>query len=97
VELVAVRSTGLGDLGRAQPERLRAGGGEPAADERPIVFGRSERQARVVRRDELEPGAELAGPAVVVEATATTVVPPGSTLRVDDLGTLVIAIGQEDA
>lgn len=96
VELVAVRSTGLGDLGRAQPERLAAGEGEPAADERPIVFGRSERQARVVRRDELAPGAELAGPAVVVEATATTVVPPGSILRVDDLGTLVIAIGQEE-
>jgi N-methylhydantoinase A len=97
VELVAVRSTGLGDLGRAQPERLSRAGGEPAADERPIVFGRSERQARVVRRDDLAPGAELAGPAVVVEATATTVVPPGSTLRVDELGTLVIAIGQEDA
>ena len=32
---------------------------------------------------------------MIVEATATTVVPPGSTLAVDDFGTLVIAIGEE--
>jgi len=32
---------------------------------------------------------------VIVEATATTVVPPGSTLRVDAFGALVIAIGEE--
>jgi len=96
VELVAVRSVGLGDLGRAEPQRL-----EPASDtsfpseERPIVFGREERPARVARRDDLPPGAVVEGPAVIVEATATTVVPPGSTLRVDQFGTLVIEIGEE--
>jgi N-methylhydantoinase A len=34
----------------------------------------------------------LEGPAVVEEATATTVVPPGATLRVDSFGTLVISV-----
>ena len=95
IELVAIRSTGLGDLGRAQPERLEAATAEPSFDERTIVFGGRERVARILRREELLPGAEVAGPAVIVEATATTVVPPGSTVAVDALGTLIMSVGAE--
>jgi N-methylhydantoinase A len=95
VEFVVVRSTGLGDLGRAEPQRLEARAASFGSEQRPIVFGRSERTAQVVRREELPPGAVVEGPAVIVEATATTVVPPGATLRVDDYGTLVLSIGQE--
>jgi N-methylhydantoinase A len=94
VELVALRSTGLGDLGRVQPQRLeRDAGAAYAYEERPIVFGRLERSARIVRRDALVPGGIVDGPAVIVEATATTVVPPGSTLQVDDFGHLSILVG----
>jgi N-methylhydantoinase A len=91
IELVAVRSTGLGDLGRAEPQRLgvRDGAGYPS-EEQAIVFGRQERRARVARRDDLPPGSVVEGPAVIVEATATTVVPPGWTLRVDEFGTLAL-------
>jgi N-methylhydantoinase A len=96
IEFVAVRSTGLGDLGRAQPQRFESRPGEYAYEERPIVFARRERPARVARRDDLAPGSIVEGPAVIVEATATTVVPPGSTLEVDAFGTLVIEIGEED-
>jgi N-methylhydantoinase A len=92
-ELVAIRSTGLGDLGRAEPERVDAGTPDPPFDERTIVFGRRERTARILRREDLSLGARVVGPAVVVEATATTVVPPGATLTVDDLGTLMISVG----
>jgi N-methylhydantoinase A len=96
IELVALRSTGLGDLGRVQPQRLeRVAGADYEYEERPIVFGRLERSARIVRRDALVPGAVVDGPAVIVEATATTVVPPGSTLRVDDFGHLSISVGAE--
>jgi N-methylhydantoinase A len=96
VELVALRSTGLGDLGRVQPQRSgpRTNGRYPY-EERPIVFGRGERTARIVRRDDVAAGAVIEGPAVIVEATATTVVPPGSTLMVDDFGSLVIAVRTE--
>ena len=38
----------------------------------------------------------LEGPAVIEEATATTVVPPGATLRVDPFGSLVITATSED-
>jgi N-methylhydantoinase A len=96
VEFVAIRSTGLGDLGRAEPQRLEAqAGAELLFEQRAIVVGRGERTAKVARRDDLAPGALVEGPAVIVEATATTVVPPGSTLRVDGFGTLAIEIGEE--
>ena len=96
IELVTLRSTGLGDLGRVPPQRLElVTGAAYEYEERPIVFGRLERSARIVRRDALVPGAAVDGPAVIVEATATTVVPPGSTLRVDDFGHLSISVDVE--
>jgi N-methylhydantoinase A len=97
IEFVAVRSTGLGDLGRAEPQHF-----EPVDDasypfeERPVVFGRREQTAWVSRRSNLPAGAVVEGPAVVIEQTATTVVPPGATARVDGFGTLVIEIGGEE-
>ena len=35
------------------------------------------------------------GPAIVDEQTATTVVPPGWTLRVDELGNLLVTNGED--
>ena len=66
-----------------------------AVAERQVIFGRRERTTSIVRRDDLVPGARVPGPAVIVEQTATTVIPPGSTARVDEVGTLVIEIGEE--
>ena len=49
-------TTGLGDLGRAEPQRFEERSShEYAYEERSIVFGRQERTARVARRD-VEPG-----------------------------------------
>jgi N-methylhydantoinase A len=93
IELVAVRSTGLGDLGRAEPHRLGVrDGADYPFEEQTIVFGRRQHRARVARRDDLPPGSVVEGPAVIVEATATTVVPPGWTLRVDDFGMLGLEV-----
>jgi N-methylhydantoinase A len=95
-ELVAVRATGLGDLRRALAERFTAQhDGDQRFVARSIVFGRSEQEAQVTHRDGLQPGGVLEGPAVIIEATATTVVPPGCTARVDEFGTLVIEVGEE--
>jgi N-methylhydantoinase A len=43
-----------------------------------------------VRRDELAAGHAFEGPAIIVEQTATTVVPPGFNVTVDEFGSLVI-------
>jgi N-methylhydantoinase A len=49
----------------------------------------------MIQREDLPVGAVVEGPAIVSESTATTVVPPGATLRVDPFGALVIAVGKE--
>lgn len=95
VELVVVRSTALGDLGRVDPARQEgAETTDVPTETREVVFGREARPTTIAIRDDLPPGATLEGPAVVEEATATTVVPPGATLRVDPFGTLVITVAK---
>jgi N-methylhydantoinase A len=97
VEVVAVRTTALGDLGRAEPTHL-----EETADAgyasvtRQVTFGRAARETIVVRRDDLRRGAVVDGPAVISEHTATTVVPPGAQATVDEFGTLVVRVGEEE-
>ena len=86
-----MRTTLLGELGRAEPERLVTAGirrrGPVAAT--PCSTG-GPRQAAVVNRDELRVGFELVGPAIIDEQTATTVVPPSWKVRVDEIGTLLL-------
>ena len=96
VEFVVARSTALGDLGRLDPARQPtvADASYPSATA-DVVFDREPRPTTIVRRDDLPTGATVAGPAIVSESTATTVVPPGATLRVDEVGALVITVGTE--
>ncbi|WP_249021582.1 hydantoinase/oxoprolinase family protein [Conexibacter sp. S30A1] len=98
VELVTLRVTAFGDLGRARPQPLESQRGDGYAyEERPVVFGRSNRDARIVRRDALLVGAVVDGPAVIVENTATTVVPPKWQLRVDTYGELIMRATDKEA
>ncbi len=53
-------------------------------------FGGAWIDADVFERERLKPGARLAGPALVTEAHATTVVEPGWTCRVDAPGALIL-------
>jgi N-methylhydantoinase A len=96
IEFVTLRTAAFGDLGRPEPQKW------PAAEKagfphviRRVVFDGEGRDSVVVRRDDLFVGHTFDGPAVVVEDTATTVVPPGYTVRVDDIGSLVIR-GKEE-
>lgn len=95
MEVVALRTTVFGDLGRPEPVP-KAPDPDPRwqAERRLVVFGRAEHETQIVRRAALPVGAELEGPVVVLEETATTVVPPGAAVRVDPLGALVISVGE---
>ena len=64
----------------------------PRADTRAVLFDDGWVEAHVLQRPTLPVGFEAAGPLVVEEANATTVVPPGTTLRVDRLGLLDIEV-----
>jgi N-methylhydantoinase A len=96
VELVALRTTALGDLGRPEPTPAPVGEHvDYPFEAREAMFGRKACPTRVVRRDSLCPGAVIQGPAIVVEQTATTVMPPHTSLTVHPLGAMIIDIAKE--
>ena len=57
---------------------------------RPVHFGGVPVDTVVLQRDNLRVGDRLGGPAIVEERTATTVLPPGWHLAVDNQGNLVM-------
>ena len=98
IEFVTLRSTVFGDLGRPEPQKWpRAESPAFPHEIRPVVFGGERRHTTVVRRDDLFAGHRLAGPAVIVEDTATTVVPPDHEVTVDDIGSLIIRAKEQSA
>ena len=91
IEFVMVRTTAFGDLGQPAPQRWPVADG-PEFEHRtaPVVFGGESFDTQVIQRDDLRVGHRFDGPAIIIEATATTVVPPGHSVELDDLGSLVI-------
>jgi N-methylhydantoinase A len=91
-EFVNLRLAGFGRIaGGAAPFRPLVGELDPIVGRRPAVFDGERLETAVVHRDRLRrPGASFDGPLVVEEESATTVVPPGATMTVDELGNLLI-------
>lgn len=91
IEFVTLRSTAFGDLGRPEPQKWpRAENPGFPHEIRQVVFGGEACDTVVARRDDLFAGHRVTGPAVIVEDTATTVVPPDYEVTVDDIGSLII-------
>jgi N-methylhydantoinase A len=91
IECVTLRATAFGELARMKPEPLPAAvGREFPHRTRRVVFNGEPRETLLVPRAGLYPGHEFAGPAVVLESTATTVVPPGYRVSMEPLGSLVV-------
>ncbi len=63
---------------------------------RPVHFGRWT-DAAIYRRTDLLPGMQFAGPAIVEQDDATTVVEPGMITRVDAAGNLLVALTENAA
>jgi N-methylhydantoinase A len=85
-EIVNLRAVGFGAV--PEPE-LRSGtmSGPDASgavvDEHDVVFDGESVRTKIYDRAKLEPGAAIAGPAIVTEFDSTTVVLPGHEARVD--------------
>lgn len=89
VEFVMLRSTGFGSFPRAAaPEAGAAGPQEVGV--RDVIFDGEVHRTPVLRRAGLS--GELEGPAIVVEETATTVIPPGCLASVDGNGFLIVKV-----
>lgn len=95
-ELVSLRVSGRA-AGRApalRPPEATAMGAATQKDERPAFSLRRGRMVpfAVYDRADLAPGMTFAGPAVIEEASATTVIDAGGTLEVDRLGSLIVTV-----
>jgi N-methylhydantoinase A len=95
VELVHVRLRAIGRARRPPlPRRSRTGRGgarEALVGRQTMIFEGRRRTGRVLDRERLAPGAAFRGPALVLEASATTVVPPDFRARIDDHGNLLLS------
>ncbi|MEV0577341.1 hydantoinase/oxoprolinase family protein [Streptomyces sp. NPDC050392] len=94
VEFVTLRTTALGALPPLEPAVFAPEtGGAPTPRNKSVHFDGTVHDTPVLRREQLSAGTHLAGPAIIVEATSTTVVPPDATVTVDAHGFLVIKLG----
>src|SRR5579863_3001949 len=56
----------------------------------PVLFDGKKFNTAIYSRDELQPGKKYAGPAILTEYSATTVVPPGKSFHVDPAANLIV-------
>ena len=93
VELVLINMTALGVNESPGLAPLPAGAPAAPIDERPVYFNPAGWVPTLIySREELPPGAELVGPAVIEEAMSTTLVHPGERVDVDDYGNLLVHV-----
>jgi N-methylhydantoinase A len=91
VEFVNLRVAGFGSVAAsATPFKPPGDALDPVAHPRRAVFDGVEQDAVVLHRDRLRAGDAYEGPVVVEEQSSTTVVPPGHTITIDELGNLLI-------
>jgi N-methylhydantoinase A len=97
-EVVNVRLRAIGVTKKPPIPKHQLGGSDASAavvGECSMVFDGSEQSAQLVDRSKLRPGNMFTGPALVVEYSTTTVVPPDFHLRVDEWENLVLEVRSE--
>ena len=93
VEIMNVRARLIGVTPPIDWPRQRIGGADSAGAiiaRRSVYFARRRRETPIYAREKLRPGNRIAGPAVISEYSATTVVPPRWQARVDALENLML-------
>lgn len=92
VELVVYHLVAIAEVDKLQPKPLpRAGNGADASravkERRDVDWVQDGvQETTVYNGDELTPGMQFTGPAIIEESGATTVIPPGLPCHVDDYG-----------
>jgi N-methylhydantoinase A len=99
IEIVNVRlriSAAAEPWAPTQRAPVPGNGGAALAATRAVYFDGQFMSANIYRREALQPGDAIDGPAIVTEYTSATVLPPSCRAKVDAFGNLVIAIGEEE-
>ncbi|MBI1880099.1 MAG: hydantoinase/oxoprolinase family protein, partial [Chloroflexi bacterium] len=96
IEFVNLRVSAVGHLGRrvAAALEMQAKRRISSANRRQVIFGRKIVETQVFYRADLQPGDVFAGPAIIEEASCTTVMPPSYQASVDTYGNIVITWGE---
>ena len=89
VEAISVEIVGAGDADD-EPAASAAEGKAAPIGQTLLFSGGASHQAAIYDRAKLRPGEKLSGPAIVIEANATTIVEPGWRARVDARRNLVL-------
>jgi N-methylhydantoinase A len=93
VMMVNLRLSALGKTDGRLPVDSAQGGGESVEHgRRPVIFESKAIDSPIFLRSTFQPGDRLDGPAVIEEIGATILVYPGDTMRVNELGHLVIEV-----
>lgn len=91
VEIINLRLAAIGRLERAAVSgSTEQASQEPLVAHRDIIFNGQSHRSPIYKRDFLPKGGVFQSPAVVEEASATTIIPPGYTFKIDDIGNLLI-------
>ncbi len=91
VEVVTARVKAIGELPRPQFTVEEPSGEDPSGakvGETKIAFREGLHRSAIYQRNRLSPGNRIVGPALVVEYTATSLIPPGIEAEVDRYGNL---------
>ncbi len=80
-----VGTAALGGPGRAKLGRL-------SSLKAPVLFEGKKQETKIYSRDELNPGQQYPGPAIITEYSATTVIPPATRFAIDKALNLVVTL-----
>jgi N-methylhydantoinase A len=86
--LVNLNTSAIGRRRRFDLRALRGEPGEARIGDRDVYADGGWRRASVWQRERLREGARIEGPAILMQADATTVLEPGSAAVVDEIGNL---------
>lgn len=97
LESISVTANGAPSLPATDPARAKARQGHGATrDEVSLFVGGQRRTALLTQRDDLTPGEQIRGPAILVEPNSTIVIDPGWTACCRADGNLMIEATSED-
>jgi len=94
LELLTFNVAAVGTRHTVELPRIETGPAPDPIARRPVVFRADDGpvETAVYRRESLPAGVELAGPAIVGQVDATTLLPPGAVARVDEHANLLIQV-----
>jgi N-methylhydantoinase A len=91
VEFVNLRLAAMGRIASTAPTyQAPTDQADPLLGHRQVVFAGQEHETPVLLRQHLRAGTSHAGPLVIEEDSATTVIPPGHTAALDEFGNVLI-------